>query len=281
MLSDVVSIEDSPIVLLFGWQPGTFVWDHLTLISGRWPAAGEHAVVIGKIAQEVLRKTVGSTVRIETGTFTVAGVFESGSLAENGAVVMTLAELERLTGQDGKINFLNVKLSPSVAAADAERLRLGIPGRFPGFRAFTATEVAEHNAAIHAVRAMSWAVTAIALVIGTVGVMNTMLMSVFERVREFGILLAIGWRRRRVVAMILSEAVAVAMAGGLVGIACGMAAVRLLERAPWLRGKIEGDFSLSLAGLGLALALVLGVAGGLYPAWRGARMKPSDALRYE
>ena len=282
MLSDVVSIEDSPIVLLFGWEPATFVWDHLRLTDGRWPAGGdEKAVLLGSIARDVLRKSVGSAIRIETSTFVVCGIFESGSLAENGAIVMTLPQLQRVTDQPGRINFVNVKLASGSAPDAIAAARAAVAAALPGFRAFTAGQVADHNAAIQAVRAMSRATTVLALLVGAVAVMNTVLMSVFERMQEIGILLAVGWRRRRIVAMILCESVALGLAGGLAGIALGCGAVEALERTSWMRGKIAGEFSIPLFALALLISVGLGGLGGLYPALRGANMNPGDALRHE
>ena len=102
VLSDVVSIEDVPIVLVFAWESDTFLWDHLHLVSGHWPVDDEEAaVVLGTVAADVLGKTVGSPIRIQTTTFTVSGVFESASLAENGAVVMAAGQGELRESQAG------------------------------------------------------------------------------------------------------------------------------------------------------------------------------------
>ena len=282
MLTDVVSIENAPIVLVFGWESGTFVWDHVRLVGGRWPAdESERAVVLGSVAVDVLKKTLGSEVRIGPTTFTVCGVFESGSLAENGAVVMTLPQLQRLTDQLGKINFVNVRLVAGTSRDQLAEIRRAVAARLPGFTAFTAAQVADRNVAILAVKAMSWATSIIALVVGAVGVMNTMLMSVFERVHEIGLLLAVGWRRRRIVMMILYESTLLSLAGGAVGTAIGALVVKLMERTPLLRGKIEGELSASLFALALTISLGLGLLGGFYPAVRGSRMRPSDALRHE
>jgi putative ABC transport system permease protein len=74
---------------------------------------------------------------------------------------------------------------------------------------------------------------------------------------------------------------ALSFIGGLVGIAIGFVSVKLMQATPIMRGKIEGEISLSLFGLALLIALGLGMFGGLYPAYRGSRMPPSAALRYE
>lgn len=282
LLSDLVSIEDAPTMLVFGWQLDGFLWEHLHLVQGRWPADDtENAVVIGVVAADILRKSVGSRICIETGDFTVCGVFDSGALVENGAVIMALPQLQKITENEGKVTFLNLRLAPGTTPQEIEHLRATIKERFPGFKAFAAGEVAQNNTAIQAAKAMSWATSLLALVVGAVGVMNTVLMSVFERTHEIGILLAIGWKRSRIMRLILYESVALSFLGGVAGIALGFAAVKLLQAAPLMRGKIEGEISPSLFALSITIALALGMLGGLYPAFRGSRLHPSEALRYE
>ena len=282
LLSDLVSIEDAPTVLVFGWELDGFLWRHLSLAQGRWPKDdGERAVVLGSVASGVLKKGVGSPIHIETGDFTVCGIFESGALVENGSVIMALPQLQRLTDNPGRVNFLNLKVAPGTTPEQLDVLRRSVKERFPGFQAFTTGEVAQNNTAIQMAKAMSWATSLIALIVGAVGVMNTVLMSVFERIHEIGILLAIGWRRSRIVKLILLESLALSLAGGVVGIGLGCAALWLLEASPWMRGKISGDLSPGLFAIAIAVALGLGMLGGLYPAYIGSRLQPNEALRYE
>jgi len=282
LLSDMVSIEDAPTVLVFGWEQNGFLWGHLKLVAGRWPAGdAEKVVVIGTVAADILRKSVGDSIHIENDDFTVCGTFDSAALVENGAIVMTLRQMQRVMEYPGRVNFLNLRLEPGTTEPQVEELRRMIKSRLPGCNAFTGGEVAQNNTAIQTAKAMSWATSLIALVVGAVGVMNTMLMSVFERTHEIGVLLAIGWRRRRIVRMIVYESMAVSLVGGVQGILLGFVAVKILQITPWIRGKIEGEVSLPLFGLALAIALVLGVLGGLYPAHRGSRLHPSEALRCE
>ena len=282
MLSDLVSLEGTPIVLLFGWEPNTFVWNHLHLVQGRWPATDdERAVVIGSVAGDILGKSIGSTIHIERSDFTVVGMFESVSVAENGSIVMRLPQLQELTDQPGKVNFVNVKLTQGIDDAARDEVRRQIGATWPGFRAFTAGQVASRNAAVQTVKAMSWATSAIALGVGAVGVMNTMLMSVFERIPEIGILLAMGWRRRRIVWMIVCESAALGVAGGVLGIAAGLVAVSWLEHTALVRGKIAPELDARLFAVALLIAIGLGVIGGASPALRGARMRPTQALKHQ
>jgi putative ABC transport system permease protein len=282
VLADLVSIEDAPTMVVFGWEPGTYVWQHLHLVSGRWPTdANEPVAALGAVAHEVLRKNVGATVQVETETFTVCGIFESDSLLENGAVVLALPRLQHAMEQPERINFLNLRMAPGTTSEQIDEIKKSIPVKWPGFQAFNANEVARNNTGVQVAKGMSWATSTIALVVGGIGVMNTMLMSVFERLQEIGILLAVGWKRRRVLRMILCESILLGIAGGVLGTSAGALAVKALEHAPQLRGKIQGEFSLALALLAVATSVGLGAIGGLYPAYRGSRMQPSDALRYE
>jgi len=79
--------------------------------------------------------------------------------------------------------------------------------------------------------------------------------------------------------MVLIESMALSLLGGVCGIVIGLVAVRLLERTEMLRGKLEADIGLGLFGMALGVSLALGVAGGLYPAWRASRLQPGEALR--
>jgi putative ABC transport system permease protein len=282
LLTDMVSLEDAPTVLVFGWERDSFLWGHLKLVTGRWPADDtERSVVIGAVAADMLNKSVGDTLHIENEDFQVCGTFNSTALVENGTVIMMLRQMQRVMESEGKVNFINLRLASGTTDAEVEDLRQTIKKRNPGFNAFTGGEVAQNNTGIQAAKAMSGATSLIALVVGAVGVMNTMLMSVFERTHEIGILLAIGWRRSRIVRMIIYESTALSFIGGIGGIILGFGSVKLLEATPWIRGKIEGDVSFLLFGLALGIALALGILGGLYPAFRGSRLHPSEALRQE
>jgi putative ABC transport system permease protein len=282
LLSDMVSIEDSPTVMIFGWETKSFVWDHLKLTAGRWPAGDDDKVVVlGAVAADVLKKTIGSTMQIETTEFTVCGIFESSALVENAAVILPLHQLQAATERQGRINFLNLKLKPGTKPEEVDLLRATIRERFPSYKAFAAGEVAQSNTAIQMAKAMSWGTSIIALVVGAVGVTNTVLMSVFERTHEIGILLAIGWRRVRILRMILLESTLLSLVGGIVGIGFGFATVKILQNTPVMRGKIEGYMSAELLGVAILIALALGILGGLYPAYRGSRLHPREALSYE
>jgi putative ABC transport system permease protein len=134
---------------------------------------------------------------------------------------------------------------------------------------------------IRLARAMAWATAAVALILGSVGMLNTMLMSIFERTREIGILRAVGWRRRRVLALVLGEALVIALMGTLLGMLLAVAGLRALTMAPTARGFINPNLPPEVLFIALAMGVGLSLLGGLYPAARAAALEPTEALRYE
>jgi len=118
--------------------------------------------------------------------------------------------------------------------------------------------------------------------VGSIALMNTMIMSVAERTREIGVLRAVGWRRWLVLRQILGEALLLTLLSGMVGVAWTAALVRVLKAIPSL-GIWREMFELTPIVVieALILCVTLGIVGGLYPAWRATRLSPVEALRYE
>ena len=150
----------------------------------------------------------------------------------------------------------------------------------PGIRAEAAAERASNNQIVAMAHAVAWGTSSIALLIGIVGIANTMAMSVFERTREIGILRALGWKGRHVILLILTEAACAGLAGGLLGISRGG---RLVDLS--IMPQTASVVSMAVSSVHLVESLLIAVGSGLvagaYPAWRGARLSPVEALRYE
>jgi putative ABC transport system permease protein len=108
--------------------------------------------------------------------------------------------------------------------------------------------------------------------------MNTMLMTVFERTHEICVLLALGWKRRRIVRMVLYESALLGFLGGVVGVTIGAIGVKILQSTPGIRGLLEPDLSPGLLAVSTAIAVVVGIISGIYPAWRSSRLSPGAAL---
>jgi putative ABC transport system permease protein len=126
-----------------------------------------------------------------------------------------------------------------------------------------------------------WAVSILALIVGGIGVTNTMATSVFERVSERGLLRAVAWRRWQVGALIVSETIGICLVAAAIGLALGVLAPELFIRRSELASLVAPSFPPSVWLWGIAFALGVALAGAIYPTWRALRLTPLAALRQE
>ncbi|HTU21723.1 MAG TPA: ABC transporter permease [Gemmataceae bacterium] len=292
-LMDVVSFEqynaNLTSVALQGWAADSFLFDDLRLISGRRLQAGdENGVMLGMVLARNLGKTSGDKLEIANHFFTVAGVFESFNPLESGSAVLLIGTLQALMDRPNQVTGFQIILEDAAdKKALLERVRQEIEslrnaqGRPWGIAATPTRDYVRSTSQIRMAEAMAWMTSIIALVIGAVGVLNTMIMSVFERTREIGILRAIGWRKTRVVRLILYESVLLSIAGAAAGIVAAVLLTRALTWWPLVNGLIRGDVSPQVIVQGFLIALAVGLIGGAYPAYRGAYLLPTEALRHE
>jgi putative ABC transport system permease protein len=279
VLMQLLGIEDAPMMMVSGREWGGFTWHKLKVVEGRMPKDGsEPAVVLGRLAAEVLKKKVGDTVQIETSELPVVGIVDGGTVVENGAILLSLPVMQQATGNQGKVNFVDIRLAPNTSKQEIDELCEQVRVIFPEGRARSSSEVVSANQGFRIARAMSWSTSLLAIVVGVLGVMNTMLMTVFERTHEIGILLAVGWKRLRIVYMVLCESALLGFLGGVTGVTFGALGLKILEHSPAIRGLLEPDLSAKLVLISVAIAVVVGVISGLYPAWRSSRLSPSVAL---
>ena len=128
-------------------------------------------------------------------------------------------------------------------------------------------------------RAVAWVTSAIALLIGAIGMLNTMIMSVYERIREIGTLRAIGWKKIRVIRMILVESLVLSISGGIIGTIIAVCLTHVLSHFRETAGLIQGDVAPIVILEGFLLAVAIGVGGAIYPAYWGANLRPVEAMR--
>jgi putative ABC transport system permease protein len=286
------------------YQPGSFVGTtpsyaqarDVQIAEGSWFTSqdvSDHArkAVIGPTVAQNLFGTsdpVGQTIRVNGTSFQVSGVTVSkGSngtsdqddvvLAPITAVQDTLtgyASLSSITVQATSVTTLDAAQAEVESILD-QRTGVTDPAN-PGFSVINQGSVRQASTASSSVfTTLLAAVAGISLLVGGIGVMNIMLVSVTERTREIGIRKAIGARRADVLRQFLTEAILVSALGGALGVAAGLAA------SHFRIAGVQPAVAVPAIGLAFGAAVLCGLFFGTYPAARAARLRPVEALRFE
>ena len=283
-LVDAYSLRDLgvPTVIVNGWVPETLAFKHLTMLTGDTLHEGDKGkVLLGTVLSNNIGKKVGDKFELTPNEeVEVVGVFQSFSVFDNGSIIMPLDELQRIQDKPGKVTGYSIIFTKE-GKQRMKDIREEIQALMPNIQALPIREHLDNLPELQIAKAMAWLTSAIALIIGLFGMMNTMVMSVHERTREIGILRAVGWRPRRVMGMVLFEAVALSQLGAVLGIIGSVAILAVLTRFPLVNGIIEGKLNTTLAAYGFVIAAAVGLVGGIFPARRAAGLMPTAALRQE
>jgi putative ABC transport system permease protein len=280
---DTVGFEQANIAsaLINGWESDSLLFRGSRILVGRSFQPGEGRVaLLGRVLALNLGKSVGDLLDVAGESFHVIGIYESDSLFESGAMIVPLETLQRMMGRENQVTGFVIQARSSDPRSIAE-LRQRIEREIPGVAATPARDHVQHDVQLRLARVMAWATTALALLLGSVGMLNTMIMAVFERTQEIGILRALGWRRKRVLGLILGEALCLGLLGAALGVILAVVGLRVLLLAPTARGFIDPNLPTAVLGLGLVLGLLLSLLGGAYPAARASALDPSEALHHE
>lgn len=242
-------------------------------------AIGQKTMMLGVHLADRLQAKVGDSINLFEEPYRVTGIFKSTSTWENGSMILPLAQLQKLTDRPGQVTYINVVLKSNSGKGSAQETIAAIEQIDKRLLALTTSEYVETDTRMQLAHAMAWMTSAIALMIGTIGTWNTMLTSVMERTKEIGILRAIGWKRRRVVSMILGESCSLAVLASVIGIAMAKLLTWALSQAPAARGLLSPQIDGYVLIQGLVLAIVIGLLGAFLPAWRAAQLSPTEAFR--
>lgn len=270
-------------VIVNGWADDSPLYQEINLMGE--PPKAKNEIILGEVLARGLKKNIGDelTIMDEPG-YKVVGIYTSVNVFENGSIIMRLEDVQRMVGFPGKVTGFTVKVAPVAGqdkAAAIAQVAEAIEQLDPEIAAEPVESFVSNTTEIRAAKAMSWLTSAVAVIIGAVGMLNTMLMSVFERTREIGILRAMGWRKGRVLSMVLSEAMILSLLASVVGTIAAIGLVRGLSNLPWTSGMIDSRIGGEVMLQALGIAAVVGVVGSLYPALHGANLPPTVALRHE
>ena len=259
---------------VFGLDPNEFVWRRLVVLRGRAPGPGE------TLAGDRRGVAIGGTLKLsETKSFRVSGIYHSGDAFEDDGVVVPLRVAERLALRPGEITTVAVAVEPGRSSTEVAKR---IERRFPGTVAVTEpSQAIKVDTSSRLIVDTGWIISLLALIVGGIGVTNTMAMSVFERIREIGILRAVGWPTWRIGALIVGEALGIALVALGVGLGLGVLAAHAFSNHASTSGLVAPDFTAGVFAWGLAFALGVALIGAAYPTWRAVRLTPIEALRRE
>jgi putative ABC transport system permease protein len=283
-------------VFVLGTSEGFLATSGVSIALGRFFTQGESdggrpVVVIGsEVATNLFQKEspIGKTLKIDGYGLEVIGVLESQGrfLGQFSLDNMCFVPYRRFVGTfrnrpdyEIRIKAVSVEQLPDLeeeVRGVLRKIRHVKPGLDDDFAINKQEQFLEtFNKVGGTIATAGLFITGLSLFVGGIGIMNIMFVSVAERTREIGIRKAIGAKRRTILIQFLTEAAAICMLGGLIGLAIAWPMTKLINRF------MPTQMSVTIIGVAILVSLLTGVISGFFPAWRAARMNPVDALRSE
>ncbi|MBE0447137.1 MAG: ABC transporter permease [Actinobacteria bacterium] len=261
-------------------------------IEGRLIEKGDRGVaVVGSDLVKDLKAEVGKDIKVHNKKFKVVGLLEKTLTAPDSCVMLSLEDAQELFAKSlppairqsvkPKDLVTSIVVYPE-KGVDPEKLAKRINKEVKDVNASGPESFKKMTKqATMIFNFIMFGIGAISLLVGGLSVMNTMIMSISERTREIGIKKAIGASFARIMREFISEAALIGALGGLIGIGIGSLVIAAANSGTAQKGVVLFLLTPRLEIGALIFAMFLGVIAGLYPAWRAARMKPVEALRYE
>lgn len=263
------------------------------VIDGKILGSSEKGGVIAgyKLAKDDFDKEVmvKNSIYVNDEKFRVVGVFEdTGSASTDHGLVMEMSDCRRIFDKKTEVSMIMVHLAKGFdieKAASDIKAKLKKARDDENFEVYTPAQLLKQlNDILSIVSAILTSIAAISLVVGGMGIMNSMYTNVLERTRDIGVMKAIGAKNSQILMVFLVEAGLYGLAGGVIGASVGMGISKIVE------GVAVYGFGFTLLKVKMDIALIwevllfsfiVGCISGILPSFRAAKMKPAEALRYE
>jgi putative ABC transport system permease protein len=270
----------NPLFLEIGLPPNELAPFGVQILAGRpYSPDGTHEVMLGWRAAEDMGLHVGDSFHANGTNNTIVGIYSTGiSFGDLGAL-FPLPAVQAYNRVPGAVTLVFVKVAPGYRVAQVENRITYTHPEVTTIR--TAQQFGRADRNLVFLKAAATGSTVLAVVIGAIVVGNTMMLSLFERTREFGLLRAIGWTRTAVVLLLLGEGMVVAVLGAAVGVGLSYMVTTILEALPQLVGVLHSNYTAGAFWRGLYTGLGMTVLGTLYPALRAGFLSPLQALSHE
>lgn len=269
-----------PFFLRMGVAPSALTPFGVKIVAGRaYAATASNEMMLGWQAAEDLGKRVGDSMTIDRTQYRVVGIYSIRQVFGDAASMFPLVPLQASERKPGTVTLVAVKVTPG---ANIERVRQRIETENPNLATVRlASEFGRVDRNFAFLKAAQTGATIIALIIGIIIVMNTMLLSFIERIREFGLLRSVGWTRRRLMALVIGEALGISLLGAAAGVALSFGLIFALSTFSSLQGILQPEFSSGIFWTALYSAISIGLIAALYPSARAVALRPGVALRRE
>ena len=231
--------------------------NYLGLFGGKLNSSG--VVQNLSIVDVKLNKTVNDTIKLNGETFEIVGIFETGNTFQDQGGFSPLEITQDLMDAEDNISSIYVKLD---SGANVETVEGKIDSLY-GENLTTISSLSDLEMVrdmIDMLNGASWAISLLAIIIGGVGIINTMLTSVLERTRELGVLKAVGWSNRKILIMIIGESIVITLVAGIIGSICGVIGVELLS-ATGAVSILAPVYTINTFVKAFGIALIVGVVG--------------------
>jgi putative ABC transport system permease protein len=271
----VDDLAQSPGAVVFGADAHGFETSRMVFTTGHGYTQPNQIILGDQLAPQ-LHTHVGGFLTVAHRRMQVVGIYHLGISEQDQGAFIPLSTAQAITGHTGEVTSIAVKVAPGMRLPAAKRL---IARRFPGLLIITdPDEALRAGANGQLIQNVTLVIVVLALLIGGIGVMNTMLMSVVERRTEFALLSAVGWSGTQVAGLVLTEGMIVSIAGAAGGVLIGIVGAQLLVHALGAAAFVSPRVTAWVLGRALLIGILIGVLGGLYPAWRAAHLSPARTL---
>ncbi|MFC1789741.1 ABC transporter permease [Patescibacteria group bacterium] len=265
--------------------------------EGRWPTAGKRELLVGSLVPTTVLPgmKVGTIATIKGRKFEVVGVLKSlGNGQDDSAISIDLEIFRQITGERGGAPQAVAKIAPGFSvervAKDIEVNLKKNAKRVAGQDEESSYSVLTNETLLEIVGNVTGVIqlavvlfASIAIIVGGIGIMNTMYTSVRERTKEIGILKAVGAKNSTIVLIFLTEAGIIGLIGGIGGMILGLGSAKAVEFIGGMSSTfyIQASITPGLIIFGLSFSFVVGCLSGFFPARSASKLKPVEALRYE